>query len=212
MPQRERLKADLKKAMKARESQTVTVLRSLLAAIDNAEAVELGTSSSFVIGRANDVPRKALSEAQIREVLRGEVEELQTAVAEYERLGKLEEAETLSKALDVASGYVSETPTENYLYHKLSFQRGEETDAFVRALQRFLDSPRGSVYISGPQSTEIWTTRELADDPLEVYLNDSALAATEAAFAPAPVQNTQYGDSLPNDMVLWLRGTTLNLG
>ena len=124
MPQRERLKADLKKAMKARESQTVTVLRSLLAAIDNAEAVELGTSSSFVIGRANDVPRKALSEAQIREVLRGEVEELQTAVAEYERLGKLEEAETLSKALDVASGYVRKLQPKIICTINLAF-RGE---------------------------------------------------------------------------------------
>jgi hypothetical protein len=35
------------------------------------------------------------------------------------------------------------TPAPDRAYYVLRFQEGAETDAFVRALQRFLDSPRG---------------------------------------------------------------------
>ncbi len=108
---REHLKADLKRAMKARESQTVTTLRSLLSAIDNAEAVDLDTSHVPVVGQANDVPRKALSEAQQRDILKGEAEELRLAIGEYEKLDRPEEVKDLARALDLVLEYTGEVAT-----------------------------------------------------------------------------------------------------
>jgi uncharacterized protein len=68
LPLRARLKADLPKAMKARQSNAVTALRTVLAAIDNAEAVEVDTSLVPLVGISNDVPRKVLTEEDVRAV------------------------------------------------------------------------------------------------------------------------------------------------
>jgi hypothetical protein len=100
-------------------------------------------------------------------------------------------------------------PGSDRLFHIVRFQEGAECDAFVRALQRFLDSPRGSAFVRAPRETEIWAASRLAERPLEVYLSDDALAATEMAFASPPVAGTRTGNSLPSGSVLVLRGAEL---
>jgi hypothetical protein len=95
-------------------------------------------------------------------------------------------------------------------YHVLRFQDRNETDAFVRALQRFLDSPRGEAWTTKFHVTEVWAPCALAEGPLEVYLSDSALMATEAAFAPVPaVAAASRGDELSPDSVLLMKGAEL---
>lgn len=109
MPLRERLKADLLRAMKARQRTTVATLRSMLAAIDNAGAVEPNTSTSPVVGRSADVSRKVLMEEQMRKVLQTEVEERRSAVAEYERLERHVEADRLRAELEVFAHYLADS-------------------------------------------------------------------------------------------------------
>lgn len=109
MPLHERLKADLLRAMKARQRTTVATLRSMLAAIDNAGAVEPNTSTSPVVGRSADVSRKVLTEEQMRKVLQTEVEERRSAVAEYERLERHVEADRLRAELEVFAHYLADS-------------------------------------------------------------------------------------------------------
>jgi len=102
-----------------------------------------------------------------------------------------------------------QTPISNYNYHMLRFQDGGEADAFVRALQRFLSSPKGSDYIAEPYKTEAWASGPLAARPLEIYLSDGALAAAESVFAPVPIACTRRGDELPGECRLVMRGADL---
>lgn len=105
-PVRTRLKDGLKTAMKMRQSAIVSILRTVLAAIDNAEAVELPPNFVPVMGQSNDVPRKVLTETQMRDIVRNEIRALQSASAEYEQLGKTEEAATLRNQVAALSEYL----------------------------------------------------------------------------------------------------------
>jgi len=95
-------------------------------------------------------------------------------------------------------------------FHVVRFERAAETDAFVRALQRFLDSPRGDAWTSKFHVTEVWAPCALSKGPLEVYLSDSALMAAEAAFPPVPVIGASRGNELSPDCVLVLKGAKLH--
>jgi uncharacterized protein len=106
MSLRKSLKADLLKAMKARQSHTVSTLRTVLAAIDNAEAVDVDTSIVPLTGITKDVPRKVLSEAQMIEIVRAEVEDLRSVMDDYERFGKNAEAEVLREKLNALLPYL----------------------------------------------------------------------------------------------------------
>src|SRR5690349_3291686 len=108
IPVREQLKAALGKAMKARQSQIVSTLRSILSEIDNAEAVELTAAMVPVVGLSNDVPRKMLSEEQIQHILQTQYAEIQSSHAEYKRLGKNEEADQLKMELEVLQPYLKD--------------------------------------------------------------------------------------------------------
>jgi uncharacterized protein len=107
-PLREQLKTALLKAMKARQSNVVSTLRSILSEIDNAEAVELDASMIPVVGLSNDVPRKILSEEQMQNILRNDYNEIEASFAEYQRLGKHEDAEQLRMELEVLAPYLKD--------------------------------------------------------------------------------------------------------
>lgn len=106
MTLRKQLKADLVQAMKARQSHVITTLRILLAAIDNAEAVEPSASFNPVIGRTNDVPRKDLSEKQILQIVQAEADKQRDAIVEYRRLGRDNAVTQLQAELEVMSKYL----------------------------------------------------------------------------------------------------------
>ena len=107
---RTQLKTDLKAAMKARQSNTVSALRSLLAAIDNAEAVDIAQlpQTSLNIDASPyspDVPRKILTEADLRRIIGNEIDEASHALAEYNRLGRAEDAARMGEILAALQGY-----------------------------------------------------------------------------------------------------------
>ncbi|MBX3014038.1 MAG: GatB/YqeY domain-containing protein [Caldilineaceae bacterium] len=110
MQLREQMKADLTRAMKARQSETVATLRSVLAAIDNAEAVPVETPTQPIepiAGQRHEVPRKVLSLDDIRQMVQKELDERRAASATYAQLGQSAEAERLATAADLLAGYLN---------------------------------------------------------------------------------------------------------
>lgn len=111
---RQRLRTALVAAMKERDRVAVTALRSALAAIDNAEAVDttavasgsLAIESSPVgIGGA-EAGRRALSGEDIAQIVRSEVTDREAAAVEYDRAGRPERAEALRAEARVLSSHL----------------------------------------------------------------------------------------------------------
>ena len=120
-------------AMKACDQPAVTALRSALAAIDNAEAVDTAKApaaeaagavdtipaagdpagagriagSAVGVGAA-EVERRALTPAETEAIVRGEVAERRTAAHAYERAGLSGRAERLRAEADVLSAHLDD--------------------------------------------------------------------------------------------------------
>jgi uncharacterized protein len=101
---RTRLRAALLTARKDRDTARVSALRSALSAIDNAEtpdgarvdAPSSGTIAGGVVGLgAAEVARRQLSDTQIRELVRAEVDERLSAAGEFSAGGHDERAAML---------------------------------------------------------------------------------------------------------------------
>ena len=109
---KERLRADLKAAMQARAAAQVRVLRALIAALDNAEAVP-GVAYTALPGTfgdgANEVSRLELDDAAVEALLAREVEERLAAAADYERRDRAEDAARLRDEAALVSGYLRGT-------------------------------------------------------------------------------------------------------
>lgn len=106
--------------MKTREVVAVSALRSALAAIDNAEAVDASQApppaivESDIAGSAGglwaaEVERRSLTDAQVEEIVRAEVAERLAAAHHYERLGQGDHAERLRGEADVLSRHLPDT-------------------------------------------------------------------------------------------------------
>ena len=101
---RVRLRRDLTAAMKARRSEQVSAIRTLMAAIDNAEAAGVGSPASptspssadfagALAGLASgDAPRRELNEADLEELLDAEITDRREQAEEFEDLGRTDEA------------------------------------------------------------------------------------------------------------------------
>ena len=108
MPIRRRLKADLRAAMSAGDTQLVSVVRTLLAAIGNAEAVELDAAHPKEVEGWGDVPRRRLTPGDLAGILRREAEELRGAAAEYEQNGRPGEAARLRSRATLVDRYLAD--------------------------------------------------------------------------------------------------------
>lgn len=106
MTVRQRLKDDLTKAMKARQTAAVTAIRTLLGEIDNAEAVDVPDMPVPVSGQTKDVPRKELSDADIQHILHSQAAGYCAAIAEYAALHRAEKVAQLQAELDVVVQYL----------------------------------------------------------------------------------------------------------
>jgi uncharacterized protein YqeY len=101
----ERLRVALKSALKAQDRTALSAIRSALAAIDNAGAVQSysgrpsisrGHIAKAVAGLgAADVARRELVDREILDIIRAEVSERRLAAVEYRRGGRAYEAERL---------------------------------------------------------------------------------------------------------------------
>jgi hypothetical protein len=107
MSLRARLKADLGAARKDGDAERVAVVRTLMAAIANAEAVELGPSHPTDVQGWAEAPRRRLSAEDVRDVVRREADELRAAAAEYERRGAPQEAARLRRSAECAEEYLA---------------------------------------------------------------------------------------------------------
>jgi uncharacterized protein len=111
---RDRLRAALPTALKARDRAGLAALRSALAAIDNAEAVGAGPDRGLAIEEspagagATEAERRALTEAQVRSVVLAEVTERRAAAEEYERAGRTDRAELLRAEAAVLEAHLDD--------------------------------------------------------------------------------------------------------
>jgi uncharacterized protein len=129
---RDRLRRALPAAIKAQDTVTVAALRSALAAIDNAEAVDPDAVASRPVdpeadhvsasGRgsypeieiagtvagvgAGEVARRPLTPWEIEETIRAEVVERQIVARIYEGAGQLDQAERLRREAQVLNAYL----------------------------------------------------------------------------------------------------------
>src|SRR5438067_13259129 len=90
-----RLRADLLTAMRARAAVEVAVLRALVAAFDNAEAIEVGERHQRYVelkfgDRSAEVPRRRLTQADVENLLGREVQERRDAGAQLGKVGQAE--------------------------------------------------------------------------------------------------------------------------
>ena len=106
-----RLRVDLRTAMKEGRTNEAKLIRGLVAAIDNAEAPPLGANQRvtdqhrFHDGSA-EVERLSLNPAQVRAVLVAEMQEREGAVAELNRVNKLDRAEALQAETLLVRRYI----------------------------------------------------------------------------------------------------------
>lgn len=83
MALRDEMQAELKLAMKARDTARMTVLRTTLSAVANAEAVDVST----VARGTTEVARRELTEDDVRAVVASEHADLTAAAEERRSLG-----------------------------------------------------------------------------------------------------------------------------
>lgn len=108
---KERLRADLRAAIKNGRTVEVKVLRALVAALDNAEALpaEGGRTAPvhhrFHTGSA-EVERLLLSSADVRGVLLAEIDERERAAEGMDRLKRTDRAEALRAEALLARRYL----------------------------------------------------------------------------------------------------------
>lgn len=102
----ERLRADLKIAMANRDRLEMSQLRTLIAAIENAEAVEMRTSIEPKLGVNHDVARRDLGPDDVRSVITRELDELADAVSRYRDLGLDHEVEELETRVQIVNRYL----------------------------------------------------------------------------------------------------------
>lgn len=97
------LRSALLTARKARDTTRIAAVRSALAAIDNAETPEAGTTAAIAgviagsaagLGAA-EVARRVLTDDEIRTLVRAEVDERLSAAAEFDAGGFGERAQAL---------------------------------------------------------------------------------------------------------------------
>lgn len=115
----ERLRVDLRMAMKARQSLETSLLRGLIAAIDNAQSAGIAAGPAVSAAPAahsqwvaaggafgsGEVERKALSEADLVELLAAEVAKREATAAEMDRLGRADLAEAARAEAAIISRY-----------------------------------------------------------------------------------------------------------
>jgi len=100
---RERLQSDLRSAMRARALAEVSVLRQLIAVIDNAGAVPSPTKTEPV---QCEVERRFLNRDDIQALLQREIDVRQHATRVFRTLGRAVEAEATKFEMDIVGRYL----------------------------------------------------------------------------------------------------------
>lgn len=92
----------MREATSSRDAYAIAALRSLASAIDNSEAVGSSGVPGVRIGvGVGDVERRRLSLADVYRIVADEIAERDEAASQYERLGRVEEADALRSQISV---------------------------------------------------------------------------------------------------------------
>jgi uncharacterized protein YqeY len=104
---KDRLRADLKTAMRARNQGEVGVIRTLIAAIDNAEAQPIEHFEERLRRRevVGEVGRRELDSQALDAVLAAEIQSRVSAAEDYERNGRADDAARLRDEARLIGGY-----------------------------------------------------------------------------------------------------------
>lgn len=119
---RDRLRAALRQAMKDRDKDAVAGLRSAIAAIDNAEAVEAGelkTVAGAIAGArsglgAAEARRRVLSPDEVAALVQSEVDERTAAAGSYAVVGQHEPADRLRSEAAALARHVPDPAADGY--------------------------------------------------------------------------------------------------
>lgn len=101
-----RLREDLAIALRSQNRIEASMIRTLMAAIDNAEAIEASTTSDPKIGLDHDQPRRDLTTDDVTRIVEGERDELAEAVDHYRQLGLTDQVEELETRLRIVNRYL----------------------------------------------------------------------------------------------------------
>jgi uncharacterized protein len=117
-----RLRAALTEALGSGDRVAAAAVRSALAAVGNAEAVDPATDigpavppvarSEHFAGarqglRAGEVSRKRLTAADVTQIVSAEIAERQSAATDYDRLGRGDQAERLLREAEVLAAVLN---------------------------------------------------------------------------------------------------------
>ena len=107
-----RLREDLRNAMRARAAAETAILRALIAALDNAQAVPLPPGHQRYVehafgDRAAEVPRLRLDAAAVRRLIEQEAKSRADAADEFDRLGRPDRAADLRAQAAIVARYVA---------------------------------------------------------------------------------------------------------
>lgn len=110
----DRLREALRTALKSRDKAAASALRSALAAIENATAVDVsaGARRGLAIEESplgpgtTEAARRALTEADVARIVRAEIADRDLAAAGYQKTGHAERAARLRAEADVLRALV----------------------------------------------------------------------------------------------------------
>jgi uncharacterized protein len=106
---RERLRNDLQVALKSGRRESVSTLRTMIAAVDDAEAVALDAAAVGV----TEVPRRELSASDLDAIVRIVLREFLTQSEHYRTLGRHDAAERLARQAATVRGYLDASPPDD---------------------------------------------------------------------------------------------------
>lgn len=101
-----RLREDLVEALTKRDKVEVSTIRTLIAALENAEAIEDDTKVDVDVVFRPDRPRRELTPEDVRRILQAERSEVALAAEHYRDLGVDEEADELEQRTRIVDRYL----------------------------------------------------------------------------------------------------------
>jgi uncharacterized protein len=105
---REQMQVDLVTALKAGDVNTVAVLRTTLAALANAEAVEPGSGAALVrAGLFGDVERRPLAAGDVAAIVAAERAELTAAAIVLDEAGQTTQADACRSRAAILERYLA---------------------------------------------------------------------------------------------------------
>jgi len=112
---RERLRRTLRDALRSRDAVAAGALRTAIAAIDNAEAIDVGPDrfGSEPLGAvgvgAAEATRRTLTEDDILRIVRAEAADRLTAAAQYDMAGQSDAASKMRAGADLLTAIADAT-------------------------------------------------------------------------------------------------------